>query len=172
MTFHEIYLMIFALITSSKDFEMKALIISSIALFSSAVMAMPAVGDSASYTITADGQTLTQKIQLTAFNPSTNTFTQLETTTFQGQTQQETSSVAASDLMSDAQADYILSKCTSAEIGGTLERITTPAGTFNTCAVTDETGSAKLNVGKVPFGLVAISGDGLSGILTGFTRGK
>ena len=147
---------------------MKFLVISTIALFSSAVMASPSVGDSANYVLAVGGIVIIQKVELTAFNPSTQAFTQVETTEFQGQIQKETSQIPASELLSDAQTEQLLANCAS--YGGALESVVTQFGNLETCALTDS--GSIVNIGRVPFGVVQIRSAEVSGQIVGFKRGN
>ena len=131
-------------------------------LFSVAAMAMPNVGDFAVYEIDANGMMITQKIELTAYNASTGKFTQVETTSFQGQQQQQTTMVNGADLPTEATVGQVLTYCETPNVNGVLETVSVPAGSFYTCAINDSQSGMRLNYGNVPFGIVKLDGSGLS----------
>lgn len=131
-------------------------------IFSVAALAMPNVGDFAVYEINANGMIINQKIELTAYNASTGKFTQLETTSFQGQQQQTTTLVNGSELATEADIGQVLTFCETPNVNGVLETVTVPAGSFNTCAISDSQSGMRLNYGNVPFGIVKLDGAGLS----------
>jgi hypothetical protein len=132
---------------------MKTLFALSVSLFSSALLAMPAVGDLAVYKISANGYEVTQRTELTSFNASTNSFTRKVTTTYAGQSSSQVDSVNASELNTEAQLQMAITYCETPNIGGKLETVSVPAGTFQTCAInTDDGGRA--NLGVVPFSVV------------------
>jgi hypothetical protein len=68
-----------------------------------------------------------------------------------GQNRVEDIQVGKADLMDDAQLKMIIENC--AQMGGTSESLTVPAGSFLTCAVDQERGG-KVWLGEVPFGIV------------------
>jgi hypothetical protein len=131
---------------------MKVLALSLSLLASFSVMSMPTVGDKATYQISMSGVQFESTIELTAFNEATQMFTQTTTTSLMGQTTSDVEEVSIEDLNSDAELDAALSSCQSAEVGGVLESVTVAAGTFDTCKITNESGT--VNMGKVPFGVV------------------
>ena len=150
---------------------MKAFIIAALSFISTSAFAMPAVGDSATYSILTQGMTIIQKVELTAFDSSRNSFTQVETTTMQGQTKREITTVAFDELISDETADMILAYCES-QMGGTLQNITVTAGSFLTCSVYDPASGTQINMGRVPFGMIKLQGSNVSAQLIDFKNGK
>lgn len=150
---------------------MKALIALALILSSASVFAMPAVGDSATYQINTQGMTITQKIELTAYDAGTNSFIQVETTTVQGQQQKATTRVAADEFMSDESADLMMTYCES-QLGGTLQTITVVAGTFSTCSIYDPASAGQVYMGKVPFGLIKVQGSDVAAQLIDYKNGK
>lgn len=133
--------------------------LSVIAIFSSvSAFAMPAVGDHAVFNLTyvANGatQTGTATLDLTAFD-GTN-YTETQTVTMGGQTgQPQSTQVASSQLITDAQITQVLGNCAGA--GGTEASVTTTGGTFDTCQIsqTEQDGTQVVaNIGKVTFGIV------------------
>jgi hypothetical protein len=134
---------------------MKSLIILSFSLFSTALFAMPAVGDMATYKVLANGYEIILKEELVSYNSSTGSFTKVTTSLAFGQESTKSEVVAVADLNTDAELNQLLAYCSNPQIGGTLETVSVTAGTFNTCAISS--GSQKANVGVVPFGLVRFS---------------
>lgn len=120
--------------------------------------ATPAVGDKSVYdvTLTKGSQVVTGQVsfELTAFDKDGNSWTQISTTEFNGQTQTQTDKVEAKDLLDDNTIDTILGDCLSR--GGQSETIQSPAGEFPSCAipVNNAKGSGTVWVAKVPFGFV------------------
>jgi hypothetical protein len=116
---------------------MKTLISVAALLASVHAFAMPSVGDDALYdvTTTTTGQIDkgTLEFQLILFNATTHQFLERQILTGNGQTSTQEQMVDESTLASDTAIGFILSNCTMAN--GTLETITVPAGTFNTCAM-------------------------------------
>lgn len=118
--------------------------------------ATPAVGDRAVFamTFTKGSQSLTGKVsyELTAQDKSTDSWTQVVTKDFNGQKQTQVESVKTSDLLDDATINYLLMNCQAR--GGKLEKISVPAGDFDTCAlpISNNEGAGTFWVAKVPFG--------------------
>lgn len=150
---------------------MKAILLAALSLMSVSAFAMPKVGDSVTYKIITNGMTLSQKIELTAYNASTDSFTQTETTTYQGQTQKEVNTVAAEEMINDQTADMMITYCES-QMGGKLQTITVTAGTFKACSVFDPATQSQVWMGKVPFGMIKLQGSQVSAELMSFTNGK
>ena len=133
--------------------SMKLIIALSLSVFSSALFALPAVGDMALFKVHAQGYEFTQKQELVSFNAADNTFVQKETTSIFGQESVQNKSVSADSLTSEEQLQAVLDNCTTAQIGGTLEQVTVPAGVFSTCGIATAD-QAKVNLAVVPFGVV------------------
>ena len=132
---------------------MKSLLALSFFVFSSALFAMPSVGDMAVYKIKSGGYDIVQKVELISFNSSDNTYTQKETNSVMGQVSVNLKVVSADTLSSEANLSNLLTYCESTQVNGKLENVTVPAGTFRTCNIsTDDQGNA--NLGVVPFGIV------------------
>ncbi len=140
------------------------------ALLSSAAMAMPNVGDFAVYEVNANGMLITQKLELTSYNASTGKFTQVETTSFQGQQQQQTTLVNGADLPSEALIEQIMALCETPTINGVIETVSVPAGTFSSCAFNDAQSGMRLNYGNVPFGIIKLDGPGISAKLLQYKK--
>jgi len=137
---------------------MKILFIAALLSLSSAALAMPAIGDYARYdgTITQGTSVLagTVEQEITAQNAQAQ-YDVKQTQTVQGQgTSSSDTWTNASDLVTDAQIQQVLTYC--AQLGGTLQTLTTAAGAINSCAVPlqDQTGTAWY--AAVPFGLAKI----------------
>jgi hypothetical protein len=135
------------------------MILSALAIlgFSTLALAMPAVGDTATFTgsVVSQGQTIPFQnvIALTQFNAANHQYMQSSVvTSSDGKVlDQQSSWVNETDLLTDATVTSLLANC--AAQNGVLETVTVPAGTFNTCKITDQEG-AMYNVSNVPFGIV------------------
>jgi hypothetical protein len=133
---------------------MKAFITTCLLVISSTVFAMPKVGDMATYVAKANGYEFTVKTEILAFDAASNTFKRQETTTFMGQQQVEVEDVAVEEIPSDLQLQMVLAYCTSPDFNGKLETIKVPAGTFNTCLVSQN--GTLIYFGLVPMGIVKL----------------
>lgn len=111
------------------------------------------VGAYAIYDFDAGNIKGTMRVELTQFNASTNTYTQVTTTNSQGNTNVDAEIVSADDLNSEADNLEILSLCES-ELGGKIERTTVAAGTFDTCNISDS--DTRYYFANVPFGYVKL----------------
>ncbi len=138
---------------------MKLFLITASLLVSSMAFAMPTVGDYAQYdvTVTQEGSTQTGVLdqEITAFNQANNSYSVKSSMNSNNQVQSQVREVQASQLLSTDVVNQALSNC--AQGGATLEVVTTPAGTFNTCAIAIPASngvSGKINIGLVAFGLV------------------
>ncbi len=153
------------------------LMIAALALtaFSTLAQAMPAVGDFAAFdgtTVTSQGQQIAfhTEIALTQFDASQNAYLQQSVTTAPGiQPIQEQKWVNANELLSDATVQQILASC--AQQGGVSETVTVPAGTFNTCKITDSSDGSMYNVSQVPFGIVKATSTQTNMSLVSFRTG-
>lgn len=125
---------------------------------STAAMAMPSVGDSVVYaaTVVVGDKTVDSTIENSLVEKnSKGQFLMKTTTTVKGQTPRiEQAWVDSSTLKSDSTITQTLEQCLV--IGGTLDSVTVPAGTFNTCALTATTRVTQNTewIGAVPFGIV------------------
>ena len=130
---------------------------SALLLASASAFAMPAVGDHAEYDVsqTAAGATLTATMDydLTAGNAD-GSFKMKMTVIQNNQTQTVENDVPAASFLTDASVDAVLTHCI--EANGSLESITTPAGTFTACAIVQDSAeeTTKTWIGKVPFGFL------------------
>jgi hypothetical protein len=137
-----------------KGVLMKSLVF--LALTSFSLMAMPKIGDKATYQVSLSGMQFTSSVELVSFDPASNTFVQNTTTDFLGQTNVESETVAMEDLASDEQLDMTLSLCEGSEINGKLETLTVMAGTFSACTIMGEE-SSSVSMAKVPFGILKMN---------------
>lgn len=164
---------------------MKVLAKSSLALLTVTLASMiaeatPALGDKSVYDVTLakGGQSMagTVTFELTNYNKATNSWTQTSTTEFNSQKQTQTETIQGKDLLDDATIDTVLGNC--AARGGKTETVTSPAGSFPSCAVpvTNSDGTGTVWVSKVPFGFskwVANRSDGITvtGVLKSYQNG-
>ena len=141
------------------------------ALVSVSAYAMPTVGDYAAYDVVLPNPNKTVisfQQELVAFDATRNEFILRRTQKFPGQAEKvETVPVSTADLLDDATVDSILAYCAGA--GGTLQTITVPAGTFNTCPIPqNRDGSKVVYVAKVPFGFARMTDGGFDILLRSF----
>lgn len=133
-----------------------SLVILSLTLAAAYAEATPALGDRSVYDVTLSKDTQTMQghvtFELTAFDKSTDLWTQTTTTDFEGQKQTQTDTVATADLLDDATIDSVLTNCSAH--GGKEETVKSAAGDFAACAVpvSNSSGSGTIWVSKVPFG--------------------
>lgn len=151
-----------------------------ITLASMIAEATPALGDKSVYDVTLakGGQSMvgTVSFELTAYNKSTDSWTQISITDFNGQKRTQTETIEGQDLLDDATIDSILTDC--AGRGGKEETIDSPAGSFPSCAVpvVNSDGTGTVWVAKVPFGFskwIANRTDGIivTGVLKSYQHG-
>jgi hypothetical protein len=143
--------------------------------------ATPNLGDKSVFTVnlTQGPQSMDGIVtfELTGFEKSTDSWTQITTTEFNGQKDVQKSSMATQDLLTETMIDETLANCGSK--GGTVDTVTCAAGTFPACAVpvTNDQGVGTLWVAKVPFGYakwISKRSDGVivTGLLQSFARGQ
>lgn len=133
---------------------MKYLVLACTLLSCAVATAMPKIGDYSSMNVTLNSAAVgTVENELISFDAATNQFTERTTQTIAGN--RSVSNVTTSGV-TDALIAQILATCSSQ--GGTLQTITEPAGTFNTCAapVNSNGTVGTMWVGAVPFGIVKI----------------
>jgi hypothetical protein len=130
-------------------------------LTSSLAFAYPAVNDSVTYTgtYTEQGQTfpVTLSTSLTAYNAQAGQYQQNDVQTIAGETQTQDSWVDEGDLLGPDQVRYLIANCK--QRGGTLETITSQAGVFNTCKVSQADSDTVQTYwfADVPFGIAQIN---------------
>lgn len=139
---------------------MKTILVTLATVITSAALAMPAVGDKATYngTTIQAGTTYNFVVEnaIISQDATTGFFNIDQTLTYNGQTQVKSIQEDPANLPTDAAVSSYLTNCTM--IGGKLETITVPAGTFDTCSVTTDTGT--LWIAQVPFGIAkSVRGD-------------
>jgi hypothetical protein len=157
---------------------MKTLIAIATLLVGSMAFAMPTVNDDSIYDVTvtqgSKTQNLTYEMKLTAYDSAKDMFTLSETVTQNGQTQQQESAQPGNSFFTDDQVSQILTGC--ATYGGSLEKLTTPAGDINTCALPLQDGSGKAWIANVAFGFAKFeqtqNGQTVSFLIHSFTFGK
>jgi hypothetical protein len=99
--------------------------------------AMPTLGDDvifSSVRVNAGAViTGTFEMKLVSFDSTSGKWTERQTTTENGVTKVENEQILSSALLTDAGVALLLANCTT--MGGTLQTVTVPAGTFPTCAI-------------------------------------
>lgn len=133
---------------------MKLVTILATLVFATMAQASPAVGDYSKFvlTITNAQVSLVGSYEAAIIGLDGEAFKMSTTTTFPNSpADYNEESVTADRLASDADIAAILSGCR--QFGGKLEKVTVPAGTFNTCALPTEDGGT-IWIGQVPFGVV------------------
>ena len=120
--------------------------------------AYPAVNDTATFagtmaSVGAPANQFAVTLSLVGYNPTNDQFTMEQTVNFSGQAQVNQIQVQKSSLVSEAMAQYMVANCV--ENGGVNETLTVPAGTFNTCKMTesDTESEALIYIADVTFGL-------------------
>lgn len=144
-----------------------ALFASTSLLLSVSAFSAPKVGDQAYMegTLLSNGATtkVTTTQTILAFAPNTGVYTVRQIETVGGKSETKDENVSADDLMSEETAAQIVGACESSGIG-TLEKIQVKAGTFNTCKLKADNGSA-LWVAVVPFGIVRLQSNVAAGFI-------
>jgi hypothetical protein len=104
---------------------------------SGVAQAMPTLGDDvvfSSVTVNASAVvTGTFEMTLTAFDSTAQTWTESQITTQNGVAKTENQQISSSALLTDSGVQTILTGCVG--MGGTLQKLTVPLGTFSTCAI-------------------------------------
>jgi hypothetical protein len=121
--------------------------------------AMPTVGDEVIFSSvrvnTGAVTTGTFEMKLASFNTASGNWSEIQTTTENGVAKTETEQVPNSALLTDSSVALLLTSC--AGMGGALQTVTVPAGTFPTCAIPSNSDFSKgtLWIAKgVVFGIV------------------
>lgn len=159
---------------------MKTIVMSLVSvLFTTAAMAMPAVGDNAVYSvqISQGGQSVSGTLESTITAASAGTFTVESKINLGGQSQVQNETRQAQEMVSDALIADIMTNCAS--YGGKIESVTVPAGNFNSCALPSnpQDGTGFTWIAPVAFGVVKIDttntqGQRTYGELNSFKFGK
>lgn len=138
---------------------MRSILSALVLLASSVAFAYPAVNDLAKFNgdvTMADGKKypMAYEMKLTQYNSSTKQYLQVNTQSVGGQTEVEQAWMNEGDLMSKAQVQEIVAKCT--QYGGRFEDVVTPVGTMKTCAILQENEKSEVTywIGDIPFGIV------------------
>ena len=132
---------------------MKILLTFATLLFAATVQATPAVGDYSNFALTLTQGTASAKgtYEISINSLRSDGYVMATVVTISGQPAQRSESVVpTTDLMTDATIASVLSDCAS--YGGQSQQITVPAGTFATCALAIDGGTAWL--GQAPFGVI------------------
>lgn len=142
---------------------MKSLLLIGAVLFSISSQAQVAVGTWATYNISLtgeDGSTLAGTEKVTALEVNA-TQTLLETVQIaNGNTSVEKDWTNNDEVHSAQIGQAIVDNCANPEIGGVIETVTVPAGTFTACKIGDEA-EAALWFGAVHYGYLKMTAHGL-----------
>lgn len=138
---------------------MKTIFISLVSvLFTTAAMAMPAIGDNAVYSlqISQGGQSVSGTLETTITANNSGTFSIESKINLGGQSQVQTEQKSEQEMVSDALIADLMSNC--ANYGGKIESVTVPAGTFNACALPaqPQDGTGFTWIAPVAFGVVKV----------------
>ena len=137
---------------------MKFVTIAATLLAGAMAFAYPSVKDQSTlvgvYTDASGARTdFTQTLLITAFDEPKLMYTvKVTAVTSKGQTETQEQQVSEDDLMNGDLVKYLLENC--AAQGGKLDKVTVPAGTFDTCALPTQDGTTW--VGDVIFGIVKV----------------
>lgn len=126
---------------------------------SSVALATPKVGDFANYALTMQngGNSMNLNLSREILSQSGNSFVVRQIIQLpDGQQQTSESTEDASNFLSDATIEGLLTNCASA--GGTMQSIAVPAGNFETCAVpfSNDAENGTVWIGRVSLGMVQI----------------
>ena len=125
---------------------------------SASAFAMPAVGDVALFdlaaTVNGNQYNGTVEISLTEFNAANQQYHEKQVLNIAGQNQVQDQWVESKNLPTEALINAVLGNC--AAYGGTSEKITVPAGAFDTCVMpfNDNGHTGKSWIGQTVFGVV------------------
>jgi hypothetical protein len=148
---------------------MKSLLFSLLVLGSLSSYAVdPGVGTFAEFKVSSSALNGTYKIEITGYDEETGIFKQKYTTAINGNVTEEEIELPSDEVNSKEQNEQVLQYCESSEIGGKLETLTVPAGTFKACKVGAVAGETYY-MGAVPFGMLKIvTADGSKFELTNY----
>lgn len=131
---------------------MRFLILSSL-LSSFQVMAMPAVGD---YALFASYDGYIRDAEVLSYDKTSNQFQVRYTTKFEDMIiTDDIKSENSSDMITEEKIEFLLEHC-EAEFQGRREMLELSMGNFETCKLTDIDTKESFNVGRVPFGVLAM----------------
>ena len=124
-----------------------------VTLASSAALAYPAVGDMtiSNGTYTINGQSYPMVVKQEILARTAHSFSVRGTFILNGESQIENQQIESNRLSTRQEVKILLANCGKAE--GTLETITVPAGTFETChfKYVNDQGVSEVWMGDVPF---------------------
>lgn len=130
---------------------MKMLILLATTVLATLAQATPLVGDYSNFkaTVSTEGQTMAGTLEVALVAKTATGFKMTATTKFDNQpSEHQEKDVNADDLINDEMISYLLANC--AAQSGQLQSVTVPAGTFNSCAITNE--NSTIWIAQVPFG--------------------
>ena len=130
---------------------MKMLILLATTVLATLAQATPLVGDYSNFkaTVSTEGQTMAGTLEVALVAKTATGFKMTATTKFDNQpSEHQEKDVNADDLINDEMISYLLANC--AAQNGQLQSVTVPAGTFNSCAITNE--NSTIWIAQVPFG--------------------
>lgn len=113
--------------------------------------ATPLVGDYSNFkaTVSTEGKTMAGTLEVALVAKTATGFKMTATTKFDNQpSEHREEDVNADDLINDEMISYLLANC--AAQNGQLQNVTVPAGTFNSCAITNE--NSTIWIAQAPFG--------------------
>ena len=132
-------------------------IVSFFAVASVSALAAPKVGDTAVMAGNFASGSTTARVstsqKILSYQPNSGIYGVEQSTTMGSESQTQQKNVSADDLMSEEMAAQVVEMCESAGIGR-RERVTSPAGTFETCRASAQDGQSMIWIGAVPFGMV------------------
>lgn len=150
-----------------------------VTLATSAALAFPSVKDHTEYNVnyaSAAGGAIDYvlKLEITGYDSAAQQYTVKSTQLLNGQEKAQDQKYAADQFPTNAQVNDLLAQC--AQQGGTPEKITVPAGSFDTCALPQQN-NGKVWIAAVPFGfakLISIDQEGntTTAELSTFTNGQ
>lgn len=159
---------------------MKAILMSlASVLLATTAMAMPSVGDYSKFNVVVSqgNQKMNAVVEnsIVAFDQASGMYTIQQNVSYNGQSQASTEQRAVNEMLTDATATSIMAQC--AAYGGALEKVTVPAGTFNTCKLPTDNNTGFMWIASgVAFGLVKVdqteNGQKTYGELAAFKNGK
>jgi hypothetical protein len=130
-------------------------------IFAALSHATPKTGDFASYQLNVSSRehnfTVVLDKEILTFDATQNTYLVRQSVVYEGGAPETTEeNTPADQFITDEMIDSILANCSST--GGSLQTISVPAGTFNTCAmpIDNETETGTVWITKVPFGFVQL----------------
>jgi hypothetical protein len=130
-------------------------------VFAALSHATPKMGDFASYQLEMSSREHNLSViidkEILSFDASQNSYLVRQTMTQEGNPPESLEeNTPADQMITDEMIDSILVNCGST--GGSLQSVTVPAGTFNTCAmpIDNESESGTVWIAKVPFGFVQL----------------